>query len=258
MWFRAVFLSFFLLCAPAWANSAEEVRALIRAGKYNNAYSIASELNTAEGFALAAESISAQILLGELTKLNKHSKRARDFAQRALSLEPENYNASLQYALADGFVTRTSGDITAWRKKLPTKTLAIIRSFRQNYPEDPRGLALEGAWHMGVIRKTGEKNGSKWFGASLDEGLKLYDMARNKNPSDILIETNYAMSLLVLNSEHYGPYARPILENISQLKTTTDIDRKVQARAALVMTHYEDQKRVNKLAADFLDGEPLD
>ena len=122
MWFRAVFLSFFLLCAPAWANSAEEVRALIRAGKYNNAYSIASELNTAEGFALAAESISAQILLGEVTKLNKHSKRARDFAQRALSLEPENYNASLQYTLADGFVTRPAGilrrGVRSFRRKL--------------------------------------------------------------------------------------------------------------------------------------------
>ena len=258
MWFRAVFLSLFLLCAPAWANSAEDVRALITAGEYENAYSIASELNTAEGFAMAAESISAQILLGEVTRLNKQSKQARKLAQTALSLEPENYNAKLQYTLADGFVTRTSGDITAWRKKLPTKTLAVIRDFRQSYPDDPRGLALEAAWHMGVIRRAGERNGRKWFGASLDEGLKLYNMARNKNPNDILIETNFAMSLLVLNSEHYGPFTWPILENISQSQVSTDLDRKVQARAVQVLTHHEDQKRVKKLAADFLDGEPAE
>lgn len=256
MWFRALFLSLFLLCAPAWANSAEEVRALMTAGDYENAYNIASELNTAEGIALAAESISAQILLGEVKRLNKQSKQARELAQKALSLDPENYNAKLQYTLADGFVTRTSGDITAWRKKLPTKTLAVIGDFRRSYPDDPRGLALEGAWHLGVIRKAGEKNGQKWFGASLDEGLKFYDMARTKTPNDILIETNYAMSLLVLNPEHYGPFARPILENISQLQASTDLDRKVQARAAQVLTHYENPKRVKKLAADFLDGEP--
>jgi len=146
---RIGFLIFFafLFAAPAWANSAAEVRTLIASGDYEAARKVGQSLDTAEGYALAAESLSAQILLGEVDKLNKRSKEARDLAEMALSLDPVHYNAKLQYALADGFVTRTSGNVTAWRKKLPMKTLEKIGTFRSDYPEDAKGLALEGAWH---------------------------------------------------------------------------------------------------------------
>ena len=195
MWKALLITLTLLLAAPAWANSAAKVRGLIASGDYETARVTAETLQTAEGYALAAESLSAQILLGEVTKLNKHSKQARELSEKALALDPDLYNAQLQYALSDGFVTRTSGDITAWRKKLPMKTLTKIGDFRAAYPDDPKGLALEGAWHLGIIRKTGEKNGSKWFGASLAEGQRLYAEARAKTPNDVLIESTYAMSI---------------------------------------------------------------
>lgn len=246
--------SFLFLSGSAWANSAQDIRALIDSGNYTQAYEDGQSLNTAEGFALAAESLSARILLGEVDKLNKHSKDARALSEKALALNPSLYEAKLQYALTDGFVTRTSGDLTAWRKKLPTKTLEKIETFRTDYPQDPLGMALEGAWHMGVVRKTGEKNGSKWFGASLSEGLRLYALARESNPNDMLIETNYAMSLLVLDAAHYADYTRPVLENIQRLAPSTDLERKVQARAVEVLSVYAEPKKVEKLAAKFLDG----
>ena len=244
----------FLLSSSAWAQSAQDVRRLINSGHYTEAQTQAENLNTAEGYALAAESLAAQILLGDVSKLNRRAKEAHALSQKALSLNPDLYEAKLQYALTDGFVTRTTGDITAWRKKMPMKTFEKIKSFRADYPDDALGMALEGAWHMGVVRKTGDKNGKKWFGASLSEGLRLYDSARRISPNDVLVETNYAMSLLVLNVDHYGPYMRPVLENVSSLDTITHLDRKVQARAVDVLTHYDDTKRVKKLAGRFLDG----
>lgn len=243
-----------LICSPVWANSAQDIRALINSGNYTEAQTQAKNLNTAEGYALAAESLSAQILLGDVSKLNRRSKEARALSEKALSLNPDLYEAKLQYALTDGFVTRTSGDLTAFRKKLPMKTFEKIRSFRTDYPDDALGMALEGAWHMGVVRKTGEKNGKKWFGASLSEGLRLYDLARKTKSNDVLVETNYAMSLLVLNVDHYRPHMRPILENVSQQHASTHMEREVQARAAEALTYYDDTKRVKKLAAKFLDG----
>ena len=247
-----------LLAAPAWGNSAAEVRGLIASGDYETARVTAESLDTAEGYALAAESLSAQILLGEVTKLNKQSKQARALSQRALALDPALYNAQLQYALSDGFVTRTSGDITAWRKKLPSKTLAIIKDFRAAYPDDPKGLALEGAWHLGVIRKTGEKNGGKWFGASLAEGERLYAQARRLAPNDVLIETNYAMAFLVLDVETYSPQMKPILEAVAAMPANDDLYKKVQSKAATVLAAYGDDKRVKKLAGRFLDGKALE
>ena len=258
MWKAFIIATLMLLAAPAWGSSAAEVRGLIASGEYEAARVTAESLDTAEGYALAAESLSAQILLGEVSKLNKKSKQARELSQRALALDPALYAAKLQYTLADGFVTRTSGDITAWRKKLPTKTLAVIQDFRTAYPDDPKGLALEGAWHLGVIRKTGEKNGGKWFGASLAEGERLYAEARAKAPNDVLIETNYALSLLVLGRDAYAPQVRPLLEAVAAMPANDDLYRKVQMKAARILAASDDLKTMEKMAERFLDGEPLE
>jgi len=258
MWKSLLIPLALLLAAPAWANSASEVRGLIASGDYETARTLAEKLKTAEGYALAAESLSAQILLGEIKKLNRHSKQARELSEKALELDPALYDARLQYALSDGFVTRTSGDITAWRKKLPAKTLAIIQDFRAAHPDDPKGLALEGAWHFGVIRKAGAKNGGKWFGASLTEGERLYAEARSKAPNDVLIETNYALSLLVLDVETYGPQIKPILEAVAFMPADDDLYRKVQGKAAIILATYGDDKKVKKLAGRFLDGKALE
>jgi hypothetical protein len=257
MW-KVLFITLTLLLAtPAWANSASEARALITSGDYESARIVAQTLETAEGYALAAESLSAQILLGEVRKLNKHSKQARELSKKALELDPALYDARLQYTLSDGFVTRTSGDLTAWRKKLPTKTLAKIQDFRAAYPDDAKGLALEGAWHLGVIRKTGEKNGGKWFGASLAEGQRLYAEARAKAPNDVLIDTNYALSLLVLDREAYAPKVRQLLEAVATMPANDDLYKKVQGKAAKIFAASEDLKTMEIMAERFLDGEPL-
>ena len=257
MWKTFLIFVAVLLAAPVWANSAAEVRGLIASGEYETARTLAENLETAEGYALAAESLSAQILLGEVSKLNKKSKQARELSEKALALDPALYDAKLQYALSDGFVTRTSGDIKAWRKKLPSKTLAVIQDFRAAFPDDPKGLALEGAWHLGVIRKTGEKNGGKWFGASLAEGERLYAEARAKAPNDVLIETNYALSLLVLDRDSYAPQVRPLLEAVATMPVPDDLYRKVQMKAAKILAASDDLKTMEKMAERFLDGEPL-
>lgn len=255
---KALFITSALLFASsAWANSAKDARELITLGDYKTARAIAETLETAEGYALAAESLSAQILLGEISKLNKKSKEARKLSEKALELEPALYNAQLQYVLSDGFVTRTSGDLTAWRKKLPSKTLAKIQAFRAAYPDDPKGAALEGAWHLGVIRKTGEGNGGKWFGASLAEGERLYALARAATPQDVLIETNYALSLLVLDREAYAPKVRLLLEAVATMPASDDLYKKVQAKAAKILAASGDLKAMEKMAERFLDGQPL-
>ena len=258
MWKAFIIAGLMFTATPTWANSPQEVRGLIAAGEYETARVTAESLDTAEGYALAAESLSAQILLGEVEKLNKRSKEARELAEIALALDPEHYNARLQYALSDGFVTRTSNNLTAWRKKLPMKTLGKIGTFRQAYPEDPRGLALEAAWHMGVMRTAGVKNGEKWFGASLSEGERLYAEARAKAPNDVLIETNYALSLLVLDRDAYAPQVRPLLEAVAAMSANDDLYRKVQMKAAKILAASDDLKTMEKMAERFLDGEPLE
>jgi len=251
-------LMVFTLSAVASALSTDEVRALIHAGEYEKGRVLAVQMESAEGYSLAAESLSAQIMLGEVDKLNKQSKKAREYAKMALAIDPGLYEARLQYALADGFVTRTSGDLTAWRKRLPTKTYDVIQEFRADYPDDARATALEAAWHFGIIRKTGIKNGHKWFGASLEAGNQIYQDAITRRPSDIIIKANYFMALQALNKKidiHDPVAARITINDILDLPATMDLDLKVQAQLRGLLAVIDDPKAVRTYAEKFLDGE---
>lgn len=241
------------MSVPVWANA--EITAMIMRGDYETAITQAEALQSAQGYALAAEGLNAQILLGEVDDINDEAKRSRDLASRALAIEPDLFNARLQYALADGFVTRSSSTFKAWRKKLPAKTLAIATALHDDYPDDPRSAALLGAWHLGVVRKAGEKNGEKWFGASTEEGRRLYNLARAAAPQDILISTNYAAALLALDEAAYANDVYAILSSTMEMVAANDVERKVQAQAGLILSHMDDLDDAKDVAEDFLDGE---
>ena len=256
---KSVLIVFALLfAAPAWAQTASDLRDLLTAGDFDEARMMGEALGTAEGLRSGGGGSGLANILGEVGKLHSNSKVALKLAEKALELDPNLYEAKLQYALADGFVTRTTSDITSWRKGLPPKTLARIQAFRADYPQDPRGLALEGAWHLAIIRKLGEKKGEKWYGASLDKAETLYGEARRLAPNDVLIDTNYAMGYLALGGDIYGPKVKPILETIAAQPVNEYVYAQVQIKAGKVLAAYGDDKKVEKMAKRFLDGKPLE
>ena len=255
MW-RCLFITFWVFAlsvSSALANP--DIRGLLISGDYETARIEAEALETANGYALAAEALNAQILLGEIDDLNKAAKASLDLAQQALAIEPSNANARLQEALAYGFVTRTTGNFKAWRKKLPQKTFDKAKALQEDYPNDARALALLAAWHLGVIQKAGAKNGGKWFGASLEVGKDLYQSAMQLDPHDILIATNYYMALTALDLEISPVHNKAALENILGLTPRSDVDKKVQAQARTMLSILGDRKAEIRLAENFLDGE---
>jgi len=261
------------ICTPAYANSLastlplaeistqdevvrlEQVKALFRSGAYHQARMEGQALGTSDSLALAAEALSAQIMLGLVDKPHKQSMQAVDLAKQALDIDPDNPDAIMQYALTYGFLTRTSKPLTAWRKKYPNKSLQIIEMLRKTFPGDPRGDALLAAWHLGVIRKTGLKNGEKWFGADLDTGLELYEMASLRAPDDIIISSNFAVARFVLAPEQYHSETRALLTDILKMPTATAIERDLQVRMTDILNHFDDIKTAVKKSEAFLDSE---
>lgn len=253
-----LFIFFSALISPnAHGGSLGEIKKLFTMGRFEEARTEAVKMNTAEGYAIASESLLAQILLGEVGKLNSHSQSARSLAEKAIALDSNLYNAQLQYAISDGFVTRTTSAIKAWQKKLPKKTLTKIKNFREMYPEDALGLALEGAWHLGVIRKVGEKNSRDWFGASLSEGIHLYNMAMALSSDNTLIEVNYAMSLLAVDSNRWKSFAEKLLLNVSKRDEKDYLSKQVQLKSIQVLEVIADDKKSKIYARKFLDGKPI-
>jgi len=259
MWLRNSLALFFGLCltSAVFANDPATIRAQMSLGEYSSAYTTAIELKTADAQALAAEILLTEILLGQAEKNKKQAKRARKIAEFALGIDPLHQNARLQYAIADGFITRETGEVSAWMKKLPQKTYVIVQAYRDDFPEDPRGDALLGAWHLAIAKKAGNDNAKKWFRASIDEGRNQFLAAREKRPHDIVISINYAFSLLALKDQDFSHLdeARQILLEISTLHPTDQLGRTLKGYAQEALVRLGDRKRVKNYVRLFLEGQ---
>lgn len=240
----------------AFAQDLPPIRSQIILGEYSNAYEQAKDIQTADGQALAAEILLSEIMLGKAEKNKKQAKKARKQAEAALEFDPSHQNARLQYAIADGFVTRETGNVSAWMKKLPQKTHGIIETYQADFPADPRGDALMGAWHLAVVRKAGNKNAQKWFDASITKGRALFLAARKEEPGDIIIGVNYAFSLLGLEDEDLPgtEEALQVLHEIGIIKPSTHLESVLQGYAYEALGRIEDRDVVREYVGMFLDG----
>ncbi len=244
------------LGGPTFAVGPEDVRASIANGSFDSAYTQAEQLGTADGFALASEILLSEIMMGQAEKNKKQAKRARKLAEAGLQLDPAHQHSRLQYAIADGFVTRETGNVSAWMKKLPQKTEATVQAYRTDFPADPRGDALLGAWHLAIARKAGNKNAEKWFGASIPQGRELFQKARAAEPDDIIINVNYAFSLLALEEEDFGDTAeaRQILMTITTTQPNDFLGSVLKTYASEALTYIDDRNIVGDYVGMFLDG----
>jgi len=245
-----------ILSAGSAAEDLTHIQSQIVQGEYASAYASAENLETAEGQALAAEILLSEIMLGLAEKNKKQAKRARKLAEAALEIDHTHQNARLQYAIADGFVTRETSNVSAWMKKLPQKTEDIVQAYRTDFPDDPRGDALMGAWHLAIARKAGNKNAEKWFNATISKGRDLFLIARAQRPDDIVIGINYAFSLLALEDEDFPDIeeARYILTEMVRLQPEDRLGEILKAYAAEALTRIENRDDVRDYVGLFLDG----
>lgn len=237
----AFVISFLLWGQMAFAGSLPEARELLTAGKYDAAIEMALAEETPEGLVLAAETLSAKVMLGYVDDHHKSAKRARKWAEDAAEALPNSQEAQVQFALAYGFETRTSSPFRAWRKKLPKKTRAAIERIRETYPDDPRGDALLGAWHLGIVRKAGVKRGESMFGANEAEGITAYEKAITAAPEDIVIASNYAVTILAMDTEQYFDRGTNVLKHITSIDPKNAVEAEIQTRMRALLSLVDDK-----------------
>ena len=213
-------------------------------------------LVTPAAYAFAAECLLTEVMLGGARDNKDQSKFARDMAEAALTLTPDHQNARLQYAIADGFITRETGNVSAWMKKLPQKTYAIAQAYRTDFPDDPRGDALLGAWPLAEVRKAGGGDARKWFDARVADGQTLYDTALEKSATDPIVIVNYAFALLALDDADMPTtdVARDWLTRLESLPTETYLENTLKNYGLTALAKINDRDAVRDYCGQFLDG----
>lgn len=224
-------------------------------GKYDEAIGLTEGLESAKGLSLAAEIISAKVMLGHFEKPRKAATRARKLAQKAQKLAPELYEAKVQYALARGFETQSSSPFRAWRKNLIPKTRKAIEKVQAENPKDPRGDALMGAWHLGIVRKAGAGRADDLFSATEAEGIRFYEAALKRAPSDLIILSNFTAVLISIDPEKHFEKAMGLLKRIDKAEPTNAVERDVKQLMAEMIAHSDDAEKLKELADTLLGDE---
>lgn len=208
---------------------------------------------------MAAEILAARVMLGQSKAPKTTAQKARDHAKLATDIQPEHQYAQLQYIVADGLVTRMTSPFKVWRKKLSSKMLDKIEAYNIAYSDDPRGQALLAAWHFGVIEKAGIKNGKKWFGASQDKGIELYETALKNAPDDTLLATHYFFALASICSHDAANMDARLIslsQQIKQMPASTALDRGMVEFVAELTPLIGQHKDLEKSARAILSGRP--
>ena len=244
-----------LIYAPNAGAGIDDARAAFARGDFPAAAVLASPINSPESHLLTAQALSAQVMLGTSENAKEAARMAIIHAEAALAFDPDNQEAHLQRALADGFITRAASPLSAARKKLPQKTRGVVDALITRSPDDARAHALLGAWHLGIVRKAGVSRGRKWFGADIAAGMAAYEAALVRKPGDIIISGNYALSLIELDFDRHAPAAKAMMEAAAAQPTDDPVERAVQNRLSRVLSLWETPRAAKKSAGRFLDGD---
>ncbi|MEM9599485.1 MAG: hypothetical protein AAF926_00560, partial [Pseudomonadota bacterium] len=118
-------------------------------------------------------------------------------------------------------------------------------------PGDPRADALYGAWHLGIVRAAGDGR----FGASLEEGMAHYDAAIAAMPQDIVIMSNYAFSLIVMDDPALLPRATELLHRIEATEPVGATERETRDRMLSLLTVIDDLDALQHRAKGLLNTE---
>ena len=247
---------FIVLGGTAFAESVEldsynDAQQLFIAGDYDEAQDLAESLGTSEAYLLASEALAAKVILGYYDKPNDPSKRARKLAKKAIELDPDNLDAQFHQVVTFGLETQSTGVLKAWRKKMPTRMRAEIEALQVLAPDDPRGHALLGAWHLGIVNKVGKRNAYSWYKASPDMGTALYETALELAEDDIVITSNYAASKILLGEPDA---ARELLSSVVNMTSKHAAEAEIQKRMTQMLALYDDPKALERAAKLFLNN----
>lgn len=241
-----------LMALPAFAS--DEARALLKDGAYGEARELALAADTVEGLNIAAEAMAAEIMLVLIEDAKDHAKDAIDLTEEALERDPGNVEAKFLNALHTGFRTRSSSAFAIVMKGLIGDTYEAIEVFEAAAPGDPRADALYGAWHLGIVRAAGDGK----FGADLSEGMAHYDRAVEALPSDIVVISNYAFSLICMDNPALLPRAKDLLRQVEAIEPVSAVERDTKDRMMTLLEVFDQPEQLMARAEGLLNTEEVE
>jgi tetratricopeptide (TPR) repeat protein len=221
-----IFLLVLLLASSALAQRLEDARELYAEGEFLRASQVARQLETSEGYALAARALYEHAMEQPVSRREPFMVQCEKFAKNALELNPNNADAYFELGAGAGQFALLRGTVWAFLNGIPQQIRSHFeRSIALNNRHTFAMVALA-RWHAEVV----VGGGGLLYNASVEEALKLLNRAVQLEPKNINLRVNFAETLMVLDKNNRAA-AKSQLEVAVTLTPRDALERKALENA---------------------------
>ena len=215
---------------PARSDDIASVKAMMWDGDFYEAAEIAARLGGLEGFTLAAAALAIHgYEIAPESEKQEHFLRAIDYAEKAIEIDPNSSEASLQISHTLGRYAQTVGVAEALSGGFAERTKAAMDKAVELDPENVRAHLSIGSWHAEIVAAAGFM-AKLLYGANEEDALLAYQRALELEPESSTVHFEYAVGLMRLGDENLK-LAKAHLEKAVSLPVKNAYDGIVREKA---------------------------
>ena len=221
-------------------------------GEYDAALTALSDSETADALAFRARALLAEAMSGPADPPEEMLHRALQDANTALALDPSHAEGRLQRAIALSLILRPMTTREARKTGWAEEARDLARSVLADDPGNVYAHGFLSVWNLEVVNRGG-RIGALIMGAGVSDGRDHYEAAVRAAPGDASVHWQWARALAALNARKYHDEVLAALEAALAAPVETELERVMQARAALLKAELMlDDRRAGEIAAGML------
>ena len=209
------------------AVSAQEASAILDRGDWQAAASLAADLNSSDGFTVAAKATTLGASVSAEAAKQGLLEKAQGYAERAIKLNPNNAAAYFELSRADGRLAQFTGILQSLSLAGDIRK-ALAKATELDPRMDEAYVAL-GLWNAELISKG--FIATQATGADRNQVVPNFQKAIALAPGNIAHRVEYANALLLLNRTANRPIVVAQLQKALSLTPVTYWDKQDQATA---------------------------
>ena len=160
--------------------------------------------------------------------------------------------ARLQRAIALSLILRPMTTREARKTGWAEEARDLARSVLADEPANVYAHGFLSVWNVEVVNRGG-RIGALIMGAGVSDGRDHYEAAIAAMPDDASVHWQWARALAALNARKYRADVLAALDAALACPVESELERTMQARAALLKTEMlQDPRRAGELAARML------
>ncbi|MEL7487875.1 MAG: hypothetical protein AAGJ87_11740, partial [Pseudomonadota bacterium] len=200
------------------------------------AATLAEERGGADNLALAARALNAVAYFEpDRKKAQATAKKAQDYAEAALAIDPAHVESRLQAAIAMAVRGSTMAPVRAFFLRLPTRSRRHIDGALALDDANAWALSTSAAWRLEVARR----GGGGVYGADPSEGYGEFLRARALDPENLVIAYECALRLLASGRDEWRMTALDALSASVDAQPANAFEAKIKGRAVRLAAAVE-------------------